>query len=104
MKGVALVDVLGWLTGPDQGAFLVVSVFAAVILEDFAFWHALKSSARYLIILAGAVLLGLGASVLQTRPELVAAIDPYWTPVAYSILAWLAAQGIHEAGKLSRPK
>jgi hypothetical protein len=35
---------------------------------------------------------------MQQNPDLVAAIEPYFTPVYYVLLAWLATQAVHKIG------
>ena len=92
-------EFLAWLVGPDQGGWLLVSVFAAVFLEDWNRWHVLAPKVKYLIIFAITAVLAVGATALQTRPDIVAAISPYWTPFGMMLAAWLATQGIHSLGQ-----
>lgn len=97
-----LQNVLAWLSGADSGAFVVISVAVSVLLEDTKWWNGLKSKFKYLIILAFAILLGIGSAILASYPVAVAAIDPYFKPFMYAVLAWLATQGIHSAGNVAK--
>ncbi len=97
-----LSEVLNWLVGPDSGAFVVISIAISVFLEDVAWWANLKSKWKYLIILGLAILLGIGGAILSANPNAVAAIEPYFKPFMYAILAWLSTQGIHSAGTVAK--
>ena len=89
-------EVLRWLTG--AGAIAVVSWFASWFLEGFAWWAALASRVRSLIILIVAILLGLGATwVLSLPPETLEPYLPYLTAIVLIITAWLATQVAHRA-------
>lgn len=90
---------LAWLTGADQGAFVLVTAFAAVVLEDFGFWHALRPRVKALAIAGLTAILGISAVALAAHPETVAAIGPFWGPFSYFLVAWLASQGVHTAGQ-----
>jgi hypothetical protein len=101
MQEVGFAQFLAWLTGPSAGGFVLLATFAAVFLEDFAFWKTAAPSLKYGLFLIFGAALGVGAVALQAHPETVAAIDPFFRPVAYAVVAWLASQGVHEVGKLA---
>jgi hypothetical protein len=89
-------EVLRWLAG--AGSVAVVSWFASWLLESFAWWAALKSQFKSLIILVLALLLGLLATwVLSQPPETLAPLLPYLTTAVLAISAWLASQVAHRA-------
>lgn len=89
-------SVLDWLTGADAGAFVVLLFLMSWGFEGAAWFQKLSGRARELLTLAGAALLAVGAVVLQGQPELVDALDPYFKPVMYIVLAWLAKEGAHK--------
>lgn len=90
-----LENVLEWLTSSDGGALILVTWFVSWALEEAGWWHALESRLRAIIMLVVAAVIAIVAVVLQNNPALVAAIDPYFEPVYYIILAWLATQTAH---------
>lgn len=94
---MTLEQVLQWLSGPDGGAFLVIAWAAAWGLEKFKFWQEIDNKElKSLVILTLASFLGVGAVGLQTNPQLVATLEPYFRPVMYAIMTWLATQTGHE--------
>lgn len=93
-------DLLNWLSSADGGAFIIVTWAVSWALEEAAWWHALTSKTRSLAVLGVSIVLALGATVLQQNPELVAAIEPYFVPVYYTVGAWLATQAAHKGYKL----
>ena len=94
-----LEQILQWLTSSDGGALIVVMWFVSWGLEELDWWQSLESKARSLIILGTAAAIALLAAALQTRPDWVAAIDPFFQPVYYVLLAWLATQTVHRVGQ-----
>jgi len=89
-------EVLKWLAG--AGALAVVSWFASWFLEGFAWWAALASRVKSLIILVVAIVIGLIATwVLSLPPETLAPYLPYLTAIVMVITAWLATQVAHRA-------
>jgi len=90
-----LENVLTWLTSSDGGALLVVMWAVSWGLEKSQWWHALDSRTRALVILLASIVIALAAAVLQQHPELVAALDVYFQPVYFVVLAWLATQTAH---------
>jgi hypothetical protein len=62
-------------------------------------WHNFSSKQRSVIVLALSVFLGVAATALQRNPELVDALDVYFTPAYNAVLAWLTTQGAYGAGK-----
>ena len=98
----SLSALLTWLTGADAGAFVLVSGAVALFLEDVDKWNALQSKIRFLIILGASALLGVGASFLAQYPDVVLAIEPYFRPVMYTVLAWLSTQTLHKLDKVAK--
>ena len=89
-------EVLKWLAG--AGALAVVSWFASWFLEGFAWWANLASNVKALIILAVAILLGLGSTyILSLPPEVLQPYLPYLSAVVLVITAWLGTQVAHRA-------
>lgn len=88
-------EILEWLTGVDGGAFLVVSIAFAWLLEDSQKWQALSGKIKWLIMLLVTAVLGAISAWLLTKPELVELIEPYARPTIYALLAWSANQGAH---------
>lgn len=99
---MTLNDVLAWLTSADQGSFLVVSWFVSWALEEVKWWQDLSGKVKSLAVLGLSILLGVAAQFLALQPDLVAAIEPWFQPVLYAVLAWLATQTVHIAGKKFR--
>lgn len=93
-------NILEWLTSSEGGAFIVVAWAVSWLLEDVERWHALPSKTRSLIILGLSAVLGVVSVVLQQNPDVVAAIEPYFQPVYYAILAWLTTQGAYKGYKV----
>lgn len=96
---MSFTELLAWLTGPDGGAFLLVSWAISWGLNGTAFWQKLSPQTKTLIILVVSGLLGAGAAALQSNPALVAAIEPYVRPVIFAVMAWLGTQTAHRASK-----
>ena len=88
-------DLLAFLAGP--GAVAVVVWFSSWALEELAWWQKLTSKARSLAILGGSIVLGVLATWLQSQPQIVAALEPYITPVISAIGVWLTSQIVHRA-------
>jgi hypothetical protein len=87
-------EVLRWLAG--AGAVTVVSWFASWFLEQYDWWGNLKSQIKSLIILAVALLLGLGATwMLSLPPETLAPYLPYMSGAVLIVTAWLGSQVAH---------
>lgn len=93
---MSLTEVLEWLTGSGGGAFLVISWAISWGLEKTEWWENLSSQARALTILGLAAVLGIIATFLKLNPLIVAAMEPYFQPIMYSILAWLGTQIAHK--------
>lgn len=89
-------EVLRWLAG--AGAVAVASWFGSWFLEGFAFWANLAARVKQVIILALAVVLGLGATYLLSLPaETLEPYIPYLNTVVLATGAWLATQVAHRA-------
>lgn len=91
-----MTDFLNWLTSPDGGALVLILWGVSWALEEVEGWHKLPSKTRSLIILGLAVLVAILAATLQQFPEAVEAIDPWFKPVSYVVLAWVATQTAHK--------
>lgn len=96
-----LENVLSWLTSSDGGALLLVLWFVSWALEEMDWWHTLDSRVRSIAILVTSVVIALLAVILQRNPALVAAVEPYFQPAYYVILAWLATQTVHKLNRSS---
>jgi len=86
-------DLLQALQGP-----LAVGVFvwfASWGMEEFAFWQALSSKGKSLVVLAFSVLLGVGAVWFSGHPAWVEAAAPYVKAVLAICGSWLGSQVIH---------
>jgi len=83
----------------------IIAWTASWLLEDWAWWAALKSKVKSLLILGMAALLGLGATALLNNPALLAAIAPYLNVVVAIAAAWLSTQVAHkfDKGKTEEP-
>lgn len=89
-------EVIRWLAG--AGAVAVVSWFCSWFLEGYAFWDALQSKVKQLIILVLALVLGLVATfLLSLPPEKLQPYLPYMTGVVLVVTAWLGTQVAHRA-------
>lgn len=97
-------EFLSWLTGVDGGAFILVSWAISWALEGVSGWEAMSSRVKSLVILAVSSLLGGLAVALQQNPALVAAIEPYFQPLIYAVLAWLGTQTAHKFNSDRKPK
>lgn len=95
---------IDWLTGADAGALLMVLWFVSWGLEEVPQWQALQPKIRAGIILLVSVLLAVVGVFLNANPDLVATLDPYFTPVSYVILAWLTTQTAHKIDKKIDPR
>jgi len=89
--------VIEWLS--VGGAVSVVSWLVAWLLDDFAWWNALKPQYKKLLILAASVLIGVGAKYLQLHEELMVVLKPYLDATVLVVTAWLATQVAHKADK-----
>lgn len=94
---MTLEEALQYLLG--GGALAVASWFASWFLEEFAWWHALASKVKSSIILAISIAIGAIALLLQSRPDWVAALEPFAQFVFIVLSAWLATQVAHKVGK-----
>lgn len=88
-------DLLNWLTGAEAGAFVVVMFVMAWAFEGLEWFQKLSSRFKGLLTLSVSSVLAVGAVWLQGRPDIVAAIEPFFKPLMYIALAWLAKQGAH---------
>lgn len=89
-------ETLNWLTSTDGGALILVLWAVSWGLEEASWWHSLQSKVRSLIVLGTSALLAVGAAVLQQNPDVVATIEPYFRPVYFVVLAWVATQTAHK--------
>lgn len=93
---MSLIEVLEWITGAGGGAFLIISWAVSWGLEKTEWWEGLTSQVRALFILGLSVVLGIIATALKLNPQVVEAIEPFFQPIMYSILAWLGTQIAHK--------
>ncbi len=87
---------LKWLTSVDGGALIIIMWTVAWGLEKFNWWQQLDKTLKQLIVLVAAIFVGLLATVAQQNPGFVNAVEPYFEPVMYIVMAWLTGQGFHE--------
>jgi len=90
-------DLLGWLAG--AGSVILVSWAVSWGLEGWKVWESLTAKFKSLVILLVAILLGVLATWLQTRPELLEVVAPYAATIIAIVIAWLATQVAHKANK-----
>lgn len=81
------------------GAATVAYWIASYWLEEFEFWHRLKPVARQVIVLAGALLLGIGATWLARQPDIMQVIEPYATAALMITAIWLTTTERHRLRK-----
>ena len=89
--------VVEWLS--VGGSVTVVSWFVSWLLEDFAWWNALKSQAKKLFIFVVAALIGIGATYLRQNESAIQALLPYLDTVVLVGGAWVATQIAHKVDK-----
>ena len=85
-----LEQVLLFLVG--GGAVFVVGYALSWIAENFAFWHKIPSWGKLLISVVASVLIAFGAQQLLQYPDIIGAIQPFWSLLITIILAWLGSQ------------
>ena len=95
-------ELLAWLVSPGGGAFFVTFWALSWLLEDVDKWNQLTSKKRQLSILGVSILIGLLVIWLQTMPELVASIAPYFQAVIFIVAAWITSQFAHKVDKFVR--
>lgn len=93
-------DFLKWLTGPEGGALILVMWALSWGFEGTAWWDGMLPKAKKLIFLGLALVLGLAAIFLQTRPDIVALVDPYFRVVSSICILWISGEGVHKIDKL----
>ena len=90
-----LTSLLTWLTS-SGGAVILLAWAASWYLEGLAWWQKITSQNRSLIILGGALVLGLASVWVQTQPGLIAALDPYFKAAMAIIGVWIVTQAAHK--------
>jgi hypothetical protein len=93
-------EILVWLTG--AGSIALVGWFVSWLLDDLAWWQSLPSQAKQAAILGMALVIGLLATWLLSRPDLVAALDAYVKTAMAAIVAWLSTQVAYNVKKKAR--
>jgi hypothetical protein len=88
-------SLLSWLT-TSGGAVMLLAWAASWYLERLAWWQKIQPENRSLIILLGALFLGLPSVWLQTRPDLVLLLNPYFKAAMAIISVWLVTQAAHK--------
>jgi hypothetical protein len=88
-------DVLKWF-GSGTGSIVVMAWVGSWLLDDLAAWNQLNAKLKKLIVLAAAVVLGLGAKALELNPGFYAAIEPYLDSIILIMGVWLSTQISHK--------
>lgn len=89
-------EVITWLIG--GGTVAAVSWFVSWFLEPLAWWQALRSQVRKLIILGVSIGIGMVATFLAgLPPEELAPYLPYLNTFILAVVAWLGSQVAHRA-------
>lgn len=89
--------VVEWLT--VGGSISLVSWVVSWLLEDLAWWKAIKPQYKKLVILALSAVVGLVAKYLQLNENVLVAIKPYLDTFILIATAWIATQVAHKADK-----
>jgi len=90
-----LSSLLIWLTS-SGGAVILLAWAASWYLEGLTWWQKLTSQNRSLIILVGALVLGLLSVWVQTQPALIVTLDPYFKAAMGIISVWIVTQTAHK--------
>lgn len=90
-------DLLGWLAG--AGSVILVSWATSWALEGWSVWQNMTSKLKSFIILVVAIILGVFATWIQTKPDVLELAAPYVATIIAIIVAWLATQVAHKANK-----
>jgi len=89
---------LTWLSDPQGGGWLVVSLVVAVYLEKWSLWHNLPAWVKRLIMLLFAGAIGSLATFALT-PDVFAVIEPWLTPLLGILSVLLASELGHKFNK-----
>lgn len=89
----SLATILTWLAA--GGSVIAVSWATSWALEGWSLWATLQPRSKSLIILALAIVLGVGASAIVQSPPALAFCGKYAPPVIGSVVVWLATQVAH---------
>lgn len=86
--------VLVWLA--TGGAIVAVNLVASKWLEAWDAWHELSPNVKRLVVVAFAALLSFAAQlVLQSYPEIVATIQPFWEFIVMLLIGLGGSQVMH---------
>lgn len=88
-----LAAVLIWLVG--AGGAWVVGEVVSYLAENWVFWHTLPPWVRKLAPIVAAPLISIAAKLLLDQAAVIELLSPWFSIVAYSILAYLATQKAH---------
>jgi hypothetical protein len=88
-------EVAQWLA--TGGSVIVASWFAAWLLEDFAWWQAVRPQVKKLLILLVSLGIGAGAQYLRLHEPALAALRPYLDSAILILVAWIATQVAHQS-------
>ncbi len=91
-----LQSLVAWLSAPDGGAFIVISMAISYLAEKLAWWHKIKYGWKVAIMFGLALAIRLGAVLLLANPELMAMIEPYYDFFVASLLGWNILEIIHK--------
>ena len=86
-----LQSVLLWIVTGAGSAYLTGRILS-LLAENWAFWHKLSSQLKFIISIATAALISVGAQLLLGEPEVLEAIAPWFTLVMQAIIEWLGSQ------------
>jgi len=89
-----------WLIGSNVGVLILVTFAASWLLEKSAWWNNIQSQWKQLIVLAIAILLGVGLVGLKQNPGVMNAIRPYFDIAVAIVLAWFSMQFAHKTDKV----
>lgn len=89
--------VIEWLT--VGGSITLISWVVSWLLDDLAWWQAIKPQYKKLIVLVLSAAVGLAAKYLQLNEDILLAIKPYLDTFILIATAWVATQVAHKADK-----
>jgi hypothetical protein len=86
-----LASVLTYLA--TGGAAFAVNYFLAFIPENWTWWHKLNSQIKFFIPVIVSILVAVGAQLmLDNLPNVITLVQPYWTIIVMTIVAWGGSQ------------
>jgi hypothetical protein len=94
----SLGSVLLWLAGGIGGPAVVMQILS-LLGSKWAWWNNLPSFVQFVIPMVLSVLIALGASLLLTKPDIVAALNPVYVIIMQTVVAYLASQKQYQTTK-----